>query len=53
VVKYGVIYDQGKGPRTMQLAIDRLAIDVGKEVDRLDQTVKDLLQFVCILTLLT
>jgi hypothetical protein len=51
VVKYCRNYNQGSTLKTMHSAIDQLNTDVNEHIDRLDQTVKDLLQFVCILNL--
>lgn len=39
-------YDQGRGLSVMQAAIDRLSGQVTDQIDRLEQTVKDLLQLV-------
>ncbi|KAF2824303.1 ankyrin [Ophiobolus disseminans] len=44
-VKYCRKYDQGNSRRTMHLAIDQFNTDVNEQINRLDQTVKDLLQF--------
>jgi predicted transglutaminase-like cysteine proteinase len=49
VVKYCRIYDRDGGRKTMQSSTKQFAADVNEQLSRLDQTVKDLLQFVCIL----
>jgi hypothetical protein len=50
-MKYCGKYDQDGGSRTMHSEIDQFATDVNEQFNNLDQTVKDLLQFVCILNL--
>jgi hypothetical protein len=47
-VDYERDYNQGNRQITINSAIDQFATDVNEQINRLDQTVKDLLQFVCI-----
>jgi hypothetical protein len=46
VVGYCGKYDDGVGRRTMQSEIGQFAVDVNEKFNQLDQTVKELLQFV-------
>jgi hypothetical protein len=46
VSEYCRAYDENKGEATMRAAIDGFADEVYEQIGRLDQTVKDLLQFV-------
>jgi hypothetical protein len=48
VVDYCGKYDENGGRRTMQPKIDQFAVDVNEQFNQLDQTVKELLQFVSI-----
>jgi hypothetical protein len=45
-VEYCRRYDQGRGLIVMQTAIESLSSRVTEQIDRLEQTVKDLLQLV-------
>jgi hypothetical protein len=45
-VDYCSKYDDNGGRRTMQPKIDQFAVDVNEQFNQLDQTVKELLQFV-------
>lgn len=49
VVEYCSKYDHDGGRKTMQLEIDQFAIDVNEQFNQLDQTVKELIQFVRLL----
>jgi hypothetical protein len=46
VAEYCRTYDEDKGEAGMRAAIDGFANEVYEQIGRLDQTVKDLLQFV-------
>lgn len=46
VIEYCDKYDDDGGRRTMQSEIDQFAVDVNEQFNQLDQTVKELLQFV-------
>lgn len=46
-------YNEDKGLRVMQEAIDSFSSEVNNQISQLDQTVKDLLQFVSIFTVLS
>lgn len=50
VVEYCRIYDEDGGRKTMQSEIDQFAVEVNNRFNQLDQTVKELLQFVRIFT---
>ena len=39
-------YDQGNGPKATQMAINQFDAEVNGQINQLEQTVKDILQFV-------
>jgi hypothetical protein len=45
-VEYCRSYDQDNGSRVMEEAIDRFRVEVSDQISQLEQTVKDILQFV-------
>lgn len=47
VTEYSERYDQEKDAKEMKAPIKEFEADIGERIDQLDQTVKDLLQFVC------
>jgi hypothetical protein len=47
VTEYSERYYQENDAKEMKVPIKAFEADIGEKIDQLDQTVKDLLQFVC------
>ena len=47
VTDYCERYYQDNDGKEMKVPINEFEVDIGEKIDQLDQTVKDLLQFVC------